>query len=580
MRHNTLRRSTLRRYTSGLALILAASLAVPACSKKDSPETAQAVTKEVTASGALEQLAAPAGVLAFGGADSPEQLIQHVARLLGPAGQQLTSEVAMGGLERSLGLGAGTIDATKPARFLVADPKLYAEPLAVAFVVKNRDAFIAALPPSKTMNEGGDAYSWTEGTKAVFVNLLDDHAVVTHAPQLFAKQREFFTKLLGSKIEGAFSSVLSVKNIAAAFNAELDAFAAEMEANIGRIKAPGASLGAPEQSLELVRAAARFARELDTVTMSAAVPGGDLMLTVDTRAKAGTELAKHFTGSKPGALALMAKIPADAKFAAVFSIDPAGDNALMKQLSQWGMKLGVGAGSSAELTQATEAFYRATTGEMALFAYRPEGTSELAIVSLTGVKDAPRMRAAWAEFMKMYSTDSMKKALVETGLELKFTAGAYKVGDVPVNVTEAKLNGDAKKRPELAQLGSLFESLTTSHSAVTDEFVIVAMGATAKASMEAWLGGTVKGGLDLVPGLVKARGRAAENAVALVYGSPAELMQLVMGAPTPPQAQAQPGGIALSIGQKEGALRVVLDLPAAEVQTLSAVFGALAGSLR
>ncbi len=579
MRHNT-----LHRLVCGLSVVLATGLTTLACDKKDAPEATATATKDVAPAGAIDRLVAPAGTLAFGGAESPDALLKSLSGLAGPLGAGLTPELATHGLEQALGLGAASVDATKPARFLVTDAKA-TEPLVIAFAMKNRDAFASALPADKKTNDAGNAYSYGRANKTVYVNLLDEFAVVTHAPELFGKHKDFVKQLLGSKADGAFSAVVSVKNASEMFGKELDALLAELEKGGGQMKGTGFAPGAPAQSLEMMRAAATFVREIDTVAFTASVPGGDLLVTIDTRAKAESALAKHVAATKAGQLGLLPKLPKETTFAAIFSVDPTSDNALMKQLSRWGMKLGVGAAGSAEMERATDAFYRATTGEMAFFAYRPDGKGDLAMVSLSGVKDADAVRSAWAEMMKAYSSETVKKGFAQAGFDITFTENAYKIGDVAVNVTESKLTEEAKKRPELAQVSAMLDMFTTSHSAVTSEHVVVAMGKAGKSTLEAWLGGKVPGGLDTAPGLVKARARAADNAVGIMYGSPVELIQSILGqaaaAPMPgaPGASAQ-GGVALSVGQKDGALRIVLDLPAAQLQGMVAAVGALAGGRR
>ncbi len=162
------------------------------------------------------------------------------------------------------------------------------------------------------------------------------------------------------------------------------------------------------------------------------------------------------------------------------------------------------------------------------------------------------------------------------GMEVEVKPDAYKIGNVSVTVQETKFDpktGGAQAAKMAAMLGPMM----TSHYAVTDDVAIVAMGKDAKSAMEAWLSGKVEGGLDQSKAIAKAKAHAADNAFVLAWGSVGGVMSLLPLPAKPQIATNGDSGLSLSLGQKDGAMRLVIDVPADQIQEIFALGSQLKG---
>jgi hypothetical protein len=546
---------------------LALGLYFSGCDKKDEKknQTAPAVSatkdkenKEIAATGALEKLAAPAGIMAFGGADSPEALITSVAAAMGQAGAMLTPQLAAAGLAKDFSLQEGAIDLSKPARFVVADPKTFKEPVLLAFTAKGgREGVEKALPADKKKDDAGNAYSYTAGSKTAYLNFVADWAVISRDKDVFAKNGDFVKQLLGAKTTAPVAAVVSVKNLVDKFGPEIE----QGLAKIGQMPAqPGVN---PEQLAAMMQGMASMARDADTVVVSASAPDKGFVMTIDARAKTGTDLAKTAESATAGKLALLSKLPKDAAFAFAMSMDTDKVSPLMKSLMQWSMKATF-AGAGEKIGALTESFMKACNGEFAFAGYKPSAGEDFAMVSLTGVRDAAAIKKGW---QAVYKDPAVAENFKKIGMELTVKPDAYKVGAVSVTTQETKFTG---KHPSQAQMQALFGGGINSHYAVSTDLAIVAMAKDPKPVLEAWLGGKVDGGFDQTPGFGKAKGRAADNAFVIGYGSIGGVLS-ALRIPGAPQLPPGDDGMAFSAGAKDGALRLVIDIPAGQVQQIVAL---------
>jgi hypothetical protein len=559
-----------------LAMVIAVAGApfLLACAKKEKADEKSNVptpTKEIVATGPMEKLPAPAGVIAFGGTESAEAGMKALAAILGRAGAMMSPAVAAGGLQQALGLQADVVDLAKPMRIAIIDPKSFPEPRLLAFSMKaGREAFVKALPADHKKDDGGNAYSYSNRGKTNYVSFIDEFAIVTGHKDVFAKNRDFIRQLLGSKASGQAALLVAMKNVTATFGKEMDGLVEQAAA------APRGGIGNPEQMKAALQGMMGIARELDTLVITATVPDNGLVLTLDGRAQPDTALAKIATGSSPGKLALLPKLPKDAAFAAVFSMDADRLSPLMSQMMQWSMKLSSPTGND-KLASISESFLKACTGEFGFVGYRHSGSDNLTMVSLTGVRDAAAVKKGWDELVKLYQESSFVDALKKKGVEITAKPDAYKVGAVSVNALDYKF-GAAGAGPAAERMRKMMGALSSSHSAVKDDLAVVAMGKDAKTALTAWLEGKVDGGLDQAPAIARAKSRAADNASVLAWGSIASMIAAmpVPGADRLPAMQGG-NGLALSVGAKDGSLRIVLDLSAEEIQQLVAAASALKG---
>jgi hypothetical protein len=548
-----------------VCLALAAGCAKKEQKAEDAPKVTP--TKEITAGGPLEKLAAPAGVMVFGGAESPQALVKAVSTMLGPAGAAVTPEVASQGIEQGLKLATGAIDFTKPMRIAVADPKTFKEPLLIAFSPKGgREGLEKALPADKKKDDAGNAFSYSGG-HTTYVNFLDEWVVLSEDKDIFAKNRDFLKQLLGAKVGTQVAMVVSVKNLVGSFGAEIDAGLAQ----VGKMpQQPGVN---PQQMADMMKGLAALMHDLETVVVTAGTDGG-LTLTFDARPKADTDLAKTAAASSSGKLAMLPKIPADAAFAMVMSMDTEHPSPLMRALMQWSLKSTFSAAGD-KVMGITDAFMKACSGEYAYAGYKQAGSENLTMVSLTGVRDAAAVRKGWSELQGVYADPAVKANLEKVGMKIEVKPDAYKIGAVPVTVQETKLD---PKNPQMAQMQALLAPMLTSHYAVSDEMAVVAMGKDAKPALEAWLGGKVTGAGDDNARFKAVRAKAADNAVMMAFGSVGGILGLLgMPAIGGVAAGGADGDMSMSLGTKDGALRLVLDLPSQQIQQIAVMAGQLGG---
>jgi hypothetical protein len=118
--------------------------------------------------------------------------------------------------------------------------------------------------------------------------------------------------------------------------------------------------------------------------------------------------------------------------------------------------------------------------------------------------------------------------------------------------------------------------LLTQHVAIGKDVGVLAIGTDARPTVEAMLGGSLKGGLRAAPGPARALKQAAPNPIAILYLSPIELARRVRLGGMNPVAPMLAGiesttGIGLSLGTEAGALQMVIDLPVEQMQKIGQV---------
>ncbi len=554
-----------RRFAAGM--MLAAAFALPGCSKKDKKPDETNVptpTKEIVATGPLDKLTAPAEILLFGGADSPEGMIKAFAGMMGPAGAALNPAMAAGGLEQSFKLRAGAIDFAKPVRLAVANPKAHPEPMIVAVTAKGgRAEFEKALPPDHKKDDAGNAFSYAI-SKTTYVNFVDDFAVLTNDKDLFPKNRDFIKQLLGAKVDGQAAMAVSMKNITDAFGKEIDAAVEQSKHLPQREGTPGAN---PEQLAAIMDGTVAFFRSMDTVAISATMPEGGAILTIDCRPKAGSDLAKEVGELHAGKMGLLGKLPKDTAFVGTVTMDADHPSPLFSKLITFSMRSTFPAGAE-KMAEAMDAWMKATTGEFTMAGYKQAGSDDLTIVSLTGVRDAPTLKKAWDDLHDLYKDPKLAEGLKRLGMAVEIKKDAYKIGKVSVSTQETKLDPKSPLAAQTAKMQGFLAPFLSTHYALTDDMAIVAMGKNAKSALEAWIGGKVEGGFDQTPAFAKAKAHAAENAGFLMWGS-VRGIAAAFGAPGASALGAiGDSGVAMSLGAKDGAVRLVFDLPADQLQAI------------
>jgi len=559
----------------GLVVLSAAlmGMTVAGCDDDDKPEgVAPTKAQEVAPSGPIDELKAPAEVISFGGSDSLTSLADKIGAVGGPMGAAaLNPSMISKGLAKSFGLkndSAFALD--KPFRFAVVEPKKLKEPLVVVVSMTKKDDLSGLLPPTQKKDDAGNAISYPVDGKTVYLNFVDQFAVFTQDAALFAKHKPFLVKLAGAKVSNEGVAVISATNATKMYDKELTDAVAEAESALE--KQPGMPMGGDGMK-KMARWMASTTKELDrlVIRLDGLADGGKLSF--DLVPKEGTELKKTFASLGGQKLELLDEVPADAPLAMVAALDPDQTGELTRSLTAWSLQLSLGDEVDEEITKAMEDYWQASTGQVAFAAHQVPNVEGLRFSALFGVRDAEKARAAQKVMRGVYEREAFKKTYQDMGVTMSFTPDAYKVGDVPVDRVEAKLDpsaGKANLQQALGPTASLFSDMMNTHVAIASPLGVMAYGQDGKAVIEAWLGGDMPGGLDEAPGMVRALKNAAPGMFMVLYARPLEIMK-AMGVTPPPGQPAPQGGdsaLALTAGAKDGTLHVVLDLPTSQVAAL------------
>ena len=537
----------------------------------------------------LAEIDVPADVLLFGGADNLQQLVTDFQKLATDVAPMAAVPIMLPALlQQGFKLSSpDALDLSRPARFVFVDPKKFDKPIAIVLATKGKDKLVAALPADKKANDQGNAYSWKgQGEDLAFLNFVDDFAVISPNKDLFASHKDFIAQLIKAKLPSPVALMGSVKNAVQLYGPELTAGiqavkaqmqkGAEMQAKGG---APGGSPVSPAQLAGVMAMMDWFdatAKELDSIVMMGSLPADGASLSFYLHPKKGSELEKTFQvlGKRP--LDLLAKLPPDTAAFFAMNIDPDSTNELMKKLVAWSLTIGLGGqGQEAvapKYLDAMTAYWKATTGEMVFAAHKDVSGKGMSLTGLMGMRDAAKAHESMKVLAEMYKEKALVDTYKQMGMTLEYKEEAYKVGDVSVSTMQIKAG---KALAALGPFGPMLEDLMTTHTAHGKDLGVVAYGKDGKATIEAFLGGKIPGGLDQAPGVVRALKNAAPGTFLLTYVAPIDLVKgMDLGGKNPLAAQlgdvpASQTGIGLSVGAQGGVVTVTLDLPAEQAKAIA-----------
>lgn len=577
-----------------LALLGVLSLALAACgscSKEGEGEKPGLPAKITLLSAPLEGIQAPADVLAYGGTGPIQGVLTALGNLAAQGG------VPVPPLEAQLGLALKAelnlkddkvVDLNQGLRFAVVNPKLHAaEPVALLFGATNKEAFIAALPDDKKAGDEGNAWSYLRfpgSSQAVYVNFVLNTVVVTRDKALYPKYRDFLERLALADVDRAGGVIIALRNLAPIYGADLDAALAELKKNARAALAaiPGASAQGWMVDA-FTDGVGRWARELDDVRILFNTLPDGLKVQIAFQPKANTELAKSFATLKgPGTGVLLDRMPADAPFFFWMNVAPEKMQSLSEKIAAVtvaGM-LKADPVKQKEYSQAMVDAISAMGGEFVMAAHGPVKGDGLSLSSIFAITDAAKARAAQTKLAGVYQEPGAIEYYKKVGLQVDMKSAAYTVGDVPVAVFTTQIGeGNA----QLAAMRGGLQELLTQHIAIGKDVGVVAIGSDARPTVEAMLGGTIKGGLRSAAGPTRALSQAAPNTIALLYISPIELARRVRLGGMNPVAEMLKGiesttGIGLSLGTEAGALQFVLDVPVEQIQKIGQVVQKTKGS--
>lgn len=567
-----------------MLMVAATALFVGGC--EDEPVKKPEVTvepqpaKEVAPSGPLDKVAAPDSILVYGGIDKMTDMAGHLSELVlgSPTQGAVQLDSAVSALALRFGLKDGkALDIKKPIRFAVVDPKANDEPFCIAVGITSRADFAKALPEKHKKDEAGNAFTYdTPGMKTVFVNYVDDWAVFTGQKEVFGAHKPFLVKLIGSTVQGDASAVIDVAHVTKLFGSEMTSGLAELKKTAAAQNPSGSSMaGGMDKMFDWMKS---MADDLDKVIITTTASKDAGRLQFDLLAKSGSELDKTFKSLGERKLdALMGRLPADAPAALVASFDPDSATDLMRGITAWSLQLTMGqSASEKDYSDAMNAYWKASNGDMALVAHQHEG--ELRLSMLAGVRDAKAATEAMDTLRGMYKEEGFKKLYEQMGLEYEFKKNAYKVGDVNVDSARAKLGkpkGDSKA-PDLEQAmgpaAGMFNQMMSHDFAITKDSMIAVYGSDARKLMEPWIEGKVAGGLDKAPGMQRALKTAAPGLFFVLYGSPLAVAQAMQDKEAAPAAG---NGIAVTAGSTGNVVHIVLDVPSDQARALTQMMGSL-----
>jgi len=589
-------RRGLRRATARLALVFGLGVApfgLGGCGscEGEKGEPAGLPAKVTLLSAPLEGLQAPPEALVYGGTGPLAEVLGALGGLATQAGlpvPPLQDQLALA-LKAELNLKDDkVVDLSQGLRFAVLDPKKHAaEPVALLFGAKSKEAFIAALPEDRKADDEGNAFSYLRfpgSSQAIYVNFVLGTIVVTRDKVIFPQYRSFLERLAMADIGTTAGAVFAVRNLAAIYGPDLDAALTELKKTARA--AVSALPGASQQGWVIdgvTDAIGRMGRELDSLRLRLkALPDG-LSIEATFQPKPNTELATTFSGLKgPGTGAALDRVPADAPFFLWLNLPPDRLNARAEGIAQMtvGAMLKSAPDTMKTYNQAVVDALSAMTGEFVVAAHGPVTGAGLSLTALFGVRDVVKARAAQARLSEVHKEPGAQAYYTKAGLEVEMKAGAYTVGDAPVSVITTRIGA---ANPKLAAMKDGLAELLTQHIAVGAELGVVAVGSDARATVESLLGGRLAGGLRGAPGPARALGLAAPDPIVMLYVSPVEVARRLRLGGMNPLAPLLEGitattGIGLSVGSEAGALRVVFDLPIEQAQKIGQVVGKSKGA--
>lgn len=555
-----------------------------ACSKKEAPPAPQPAAKELRDSGPLEKLAAPDGVLAFGGIDRPVKAFQQLNGFLSKAaGAHSTPEMATRALARNLGLKhSGAIDLSRPIRFVVLAPERYPGSRCISFATQGRKALVAALPKTKQL-AGKASYRFTDGNgQEVYLDLIDDFAIVCHNGRFFKDKRDFIVRLLGSNAQGKAVAMVVAKNVAKAYAKDIQAIPKRLKRLTARSK------GMPGVARLFAESIANLG-DIDTMRLGASEgPGNGLLASIQIQAKGGSPLAKRNSNSKNDATKLARLLPASTMAALLLNLDPQGPGPLTQSLHRWLFKMAWGQAPPAmgkgalQRKQQRQAYLDATTGEFALAMFQTEeGTSQTLLI--TRLRNAAAAKKSMAKLLSSEPDGTKKRprkmAARKKKLARKFRPEAYRINEEPVAVVEHPWVAASKQsKPDPSAAGAakraLKDSFSESHIAYRDNLQLIVFGRQAKPTVKRWLEAKLRLGFESNPAFLRAKKLAAKNPSILLLGAPMALARGLQFRQLKPLLDSIPSKndgstmLALSMGNEDQTIQLQLDVPAEQARAV------------
>lgn len=586
------------KHQSHLIVLATATLlmALGGCGDKEKPGEPAAPKGEKTQAqkqAAATALQAPPTVVVFGGTQDLQKTLQDLnalANQVAPGQIPPLDQMVAPALQGELRLkDASAVDAKKPLRFAVIDPKKHRrDPTALLIGITDKDAFVKALPDNKQENQGGNAWMYPrhEGDKRpIYINFVDGYAAVTRDEGIFPAHKDFLAQLAAADMPAPAVAYVEVDHLMALYGDQFKKNLAEIRK--AAAEAAKATPGGGQQ-VEVVGAMfdwiAQAAGELDQAQVSLTRDAEGAQLRFAALPKAGSALAGNLTALKaPGRSGMLARLPADSVVAITADLDPKKMAEMSEALTRAFVIAPIFGGDEAKAKPYADAmrqYLAAISGEMAFAVHGAPGGDGLAMSAVFGVTDAAAARTAQQKLAGMYGEPEMQGYYKQLGVQMELKAAAYKVGDVEVDIIQT---GMGEMPPEAAPMADMLSAVMTQHVAIGKDLGVIAYGEDAQKVIEMYLGGQAPGGLDKGPAIQRARKVAAPGEFMLISVNPIELGKRLKLGGMNPLAGTLAGiesktGLTISSGVEGSTLHLVIDVPVELVKSGMTAFEKSKGS--
>ena len=583
------------------AVVLMSLIGLGACQSKSSPSTANsAVAPKLRAAQAFDSLKIPADAVAVIGVDDLAGTLEALGTLLADSAQLPNAELLRGQLAQTLGLTNGSaIDLGRALRILVLGPKKHPALLAVIGVaISARTALEQSLPANRKAGVDGNAFQYTSGAKPVYLNFVDGFAVFSPDAKLFATHREFFQEAFRSTPGKGLGIRLGVAQLLSSYEPEIEAMRVQIQAQSQMLAAIASASPRPPETPPTVAPSAALAqtvgasakrfesylsvlRGIDDLGIRATGGADGLRFEATVTPKPGSEVARLLQTAVAAQSSLLSRLPATAIAAVVTALDSKKSRSAVAGFGSIMTNWYAGFGSE-KYSEFMRAAFALMDGQSA-FAVTGESVSTLSGVGWARVREPSEFDGFRDKSIAFYQDAETVTMYAAQGMTLRAKREAYQVDKVSVDTFAIEVNAAAPQ----AQLLASIARFSAADYALSGQHLVLAMGANRRASVEAAIRGTSRGGFEATPGGKRLLTAAPAGAFALVYVDMIRIAKTTMAsfglAAAPPvgpvRAPVALEGVTLAIGTVGDHLTMVMDVPKLQIDGIRKLMGALNGVL-
>ncbi len=470
---------------------------------------------------------------------------------VGSASAAVSGSGSADALADRYGLAADAIDLSKPVQLAVFDPKKHGlDPLVVVVRVASKDKLLAGAKGTPKPDAGDGLIGWG----ASYARVEGEVAMISQDKDLLVKHASFLRELAAASSGGGVTCVVPMQHIGALYGKDIEALSSQATA-----MTPPDQAKTLEQTFSFMKAALT---ELEHVSINLAPTDDGLSLDIGATPTSLSTWRLAFGALRTkGDSKLLTKLPKDSVAVATANFPPE-TRPLFKKYLEWVGSLPGGGGVDGALS-AWEESWDALSGDLAFSVFELDGKP--VTIGITGVTDPAKVRDAQRKVAEKVTQGPQSDELKKLKVKISFKKAAYKIGDVEVDVTKTEFGAPPPG------MESFVAWLGETHGAVTPTESIVAYGPSAKAVLEAYIGGKLPGGFDGSPAMARAKKSAVKDAVATFTMTPDDVAAM-FGLPVP-RSDAPP--LTISLGTSDGTLHLGVDLPASQLSPIAVMFGAL-----